>query len=39
MLEPLYTIKELADYFKVDVKTVQNWIQDCKIRAGKFGGG
>jgi excisionase family DNA binding protein len=37
-LEQLYTIKELSDYFKVDIRTVASWIQNGYIRAGKFGG-
>jgi excisionase family DNA binding protein len=38
MMEQWYTLKEIAEKFKVTVQTIRNWIRQGKIRAIKLGG-
>lgn len=37
-MEKLYTVKEIAEYFAVSVKTVRRWIAEGRIKAFKVGG-
>lgn len=38
MLPKLYTRQEAADYLRVTVKTIHEWIKDGKINSTKIGG-
>jgi len=37
-MDKLWTVKEVAEYLKVTTTTVNNWIQDGKLKAYKVGG-
>ena len=37
-MEQLYTIKEIAEYLKVKVDTVNKWIQKGKLKSYKVAG-